>query len=79
MSGKHKRSGARRGSESQAKEWPVKMKLTLAAKFLGISSSTLSNLVGSGKIAVEYDPLDRRVKLVKRAALEEILHRRTGV
>jgi hypothetical protein len=79
MSGNHKRSGARDCSESQAKRWPVKMKLSQAAKFLGISSSNLSNLVGSGKISVEDDPLDRRVKLVKRSDLEEILHRRTGV
>jgi ribosomal protein L12E/L44/L45/RPP1/RPP2 len=55
------------------------MKLSQAAKFLGISPSNLSNLVSSGKISVEDDPLDRRVKLVKRADLEEILHRRTGV
>jgi hypothetical protein len=55
------------------------MNLSMAAKFLGISSSKLSNLVGGGKIAVEEDPLDRRVRLVKRADLEEMLHRRTGV
>jgi hypothetical protein len=79
MSGNNKRSGARHRSELQTKGWPVKMKLSQAAKFLGISSSTLSNLVGSGKISVEDDPLDRRVKLVKRADLEEILHRRTSV
>lgn len=79
MSGNRKRSNARRRSTPQAKRWPVKMKLFEAAKFLGISSSNLSNLVSSGKISVEDDPLDRRVKLVKRTDLEEILHRRTGV
>jgi hypothetical protein len=79
MSGNRKRSGARHGSKPPAKGWPVKMKLSQAAKFLGISSSTLSNLVGSGKILVEDDPLDRRVKLVKRADLEEMLQRRTGI
>lgn len=79
MSGKHKRSSVRSRPKPQAKRWPVKMKLSQAAKFLGISSSNLSNLVSSGKILVEDDPLDRRVKLVKRADLEEILHRRTGV
>ena len=79
MNGNNKRSGIRHGSKPKAKRWPVKMKLSQAAKFLGISSSNLSNLVSSGKISVEDDPLDRRVKLVKRADLEEILHRRTGV
>lgn len=79
MSSNNKRSDARHRSKPQAQRWPVKMKLSQAAKFLGISPSTLSNLVGSGKIAVEDDPLDRRVKLVKRTDLEEILHGRTGV
>jgi len=76
MSGKRKRSNAGSCTEDQIKEWPVKMNLSQAAKFLGISSSTLSNLVGSGKISVEDDLLDRRVKLVKRADLEDILRRR---
>jgi hypothetical protein len=79
MSGNRKRADAQHGFKSQTKRWPVKMKLSLAAKFLGISSSNLSNLVSSGKISVEDDPLDRRVKLVKRADLEEILSRRTGM
>jgi hypothetical protein len=57
-------------------DWPVKMNISLAAKFLGISSSTMSNLVGSGKINYELDVLDRRVKLVKRSDLEELLYRR---
>ena len=52
------------------------MNVSLAAKFLGISSSTMSNLVGSGKINYELDVLDRRVKLVRRSDLEELLHRR---
>ena len=52
------------------------MKLSMARKFLGVSFSTVSNLVGSGKLAVEYDPLDRRVRLVKRSDLEEMLRHR---
>lgn len=63
-------------TESQVESLPVKMKLSQAAKFLGISFSAMSYMAGSGKIAYEEDPLDRRVKLVKRADLEEILRRR---
>jgi predicted site-specific integrase-resolvase len=77
MSGNRKRSDARHGSEPQARAWPVKMKLSQAAKFLGISSSTMSNMIGSGKIKYEPDPLDSRVKLVRRVDLEELLRKRT--
>jgi predicted site-specific integrase-resolvase len=78
MSGNRKRVREHCTSK-QPEEWPVKMKLSQAAKFLGISFSTLSNLVGSGKISVEEDPLDRRVRLVKRVDLEKILERRNRI
>lgn len=55
------------------------MKLSEARMFLGISVSKMTALVSSGKIAVEDDPLDRRVRLVRRSALEELLHRRSKV
>jgi len=70
------KNNRKRTVKSQDEKWPVKMKISLAAKFLGISSSTMSNLVGSGKINYELDVLDRRVKLVKRSDLEELLHKR---
>jgi len=70
------KNSPKRSVKSQDEEWPVKMNVSLAAKFLGISSSTMSNLVGSGKINYELDVLDRRVKLVRRSDLEELLHRR---
>lgn len=65
-------------TDSQVNVWPEKMKISQAAKFLGISFSTMSNMVGSGKIHYETDVLDRRVKLVKRSDLEELLQRRKG-
>ena len=76
MSNNHTRTDECSHAGSQAEEWPEKMKISLAAKFLGVSFSTMSNLVGSGKIKYELDVLDRRVKLVKRSDLEELLHRR---
>lgn len=57
---------------SQTAEWPEKMKLTQARKFLGISHSKLSTLIGSGKIKYEVTELDHRVKLVRRSDLEEL-------
>lgn len=79
MSRNRTRTDKRSHADSQAEEWPVKMNVSLAAKFLGISSSTMSNLVGSGKINYELDVLDRRVKLVKRSDLEKLLHiRKSG-
>jgi hypothetical protein len=79
MSGNRNRSVKHTQDQSQADEWPEKMKLSQAHKFLGISFSTLSNLVGSGKISVEQDPLDRRVRLVKRSDLEKLLRQRFHV
>jgi hypothetical protein len=70
------KNNRKRTVKPKDEDWPVKMNISLAAKFLGISSSTMSNLVGSGKINYELDVLDRRVKLVKRSDLEALLYRR---
>jgi hypothetical protein len=75
MAGNHQKS---RTSRKERKEkWPEKMKLSEARKFLGISISKMTALVGSGRIAVEDDPLDRRVRLVRRSDLEDLLRRRS--
>ena len=79
MSSNRKQSGMHLQDSIPTGEWPVKMQLSLAAKFLGISPSTLSNMINSGKIKYESDPLDNRVKLVKRSDLEAILRRRTNI
>ncbi len=55
------------------------MKLSEARKFLGVSVSKMISLVSSGRIAVEDDPLDRRVRLVRRSDLEKLLRERTQV
>ena len=65
---KHKRSNI----DAQAEEWPEKMTLSLARKFLGISFSKISTLVSTGLLKVERNPLDNRVKLVSRTDLEEL-------
>ena len=53
--------------------WPEKMKLSLAHKFLGVSHAKLTSLVKTGIIPHERDPLDHRLKLVKKSDLERLL------
>ena len=79
MNSSRKRPSIRPQDSTPTVEWPVKMKLALAAKFLGVSPSTLSNMINSGKIKYEDDPIDNRVKLVKRSDLEALLRRRTQI
>lgn len=77
MSGKHQRG--RTSRKGRAEKWPEKMKLSEARRFLGVSFSKMTTLVGSGRITVEDDPLDRRVRLVRRSDLEKLLRNRTQV
>ena len=56
----------------QIKVWPEKMKLSVAHKFLGVSHAKLTCLVKTGIIPYEGDPLDHRVKLVRKADLEKL-------
>ncbi|MGI9105470.1 MAG: helix-turn-helix domain-containing protein [Pyrinomonadaceae bacterium] len=48
-----------------------------ARRILGISANKMSALIGSGTLPYEQDPLDRRVKLVKRAEVEGLMRKRT--
>jgi Helix-turn-helix domain len=66
----------RMSKKGRNKKWPEKMKLSEARQFLGISISKMTALASSGRIAVEDDPLDRRVRLVRRSELEELLRNR---
>jgi hypothetical protein len=54
------------------KEWPEKMKLSLAHKFLGVSHAKLTSLVKTGIIPHERDPLDNRIKLIRKSDLEKL-------
>lgn len=54
---------------------PEKLSVLEARKFLGVSASKMTELLSSG-LAWESDPLDRRVKLVRRADLKALLSRR---
>jgi hypothetical protein len=48
-----------------------------ARRILGISANKMSALIGSGTLPYEQDPLDRRVKLVKRADVKCLMLKRT--
>jgi hypothetical protein len=47
-----------------------------ARRILGISANKMSALIGSGTLPYEQDPLDRRVKLVKRSDVEGLMRKR---
>ena len=51
--------------------------VTQARRILGISANKMSALIGSGTLPYEQDPLDRRVKLVRRADVEGLMRKRT--
>lgn len=48
-----------------------------ARRLLGISANKMSALIGGGTLPYEQDPLDRRVKLVKRSDVEGLMRKRT--
>lgn len=55
------------------KTQPKKMTMTQARKYLGVSFTKMTMLVRSGKIPYEVNPLDHRVKLIKRSDLDTLL------
>jgi hypothetical protein len=50
--------------------------VTEARRILGISANKMSALIGSGTLPYEQDPLDRRVKLVRRDEVEGLMRKR---
>ncbi len=50
--------------------------VTEARRILGISANKMSALIGSGTLPYEQDPLDRRVKLVRRDDVEGLMRKR---
>jgi hypothetical protein len=57
--------------------WPEKMKVSVARHFLGVSHAKITSLISSGVLRCETDPLDHRVKLIRRSDLEGLVRRRT--
>jgi hypothetical protein len=66
-----KSQGSQIHNGMQPASWPDKMKISLAHRFLGVSHAKLTSLVNTGVIPHERDPLDHRVKLVRKSDLEK--------
>jgi DNA-binding MarR family transcriptional regulator len=59
--------------DAQDYEWPEKLTVAQAHKFLGVSPSKMTQLLRRNLIETYENPLDRREKLIKRADLEAFL------
>lgn len=59
-------------------EWPEEMTLTQARLYLGISFTKMTTLIKRGLLTFEEDPLDCRVKLVRREDLDKLRRRWRG-
>jgi hypothetical protein len=79
MKDNNHKSRTRTKDQLRQPEWPEKMKLSQAHKFLGISSAKMTTLISNGTIKYEQHPLDNRVKLVRRADLEALKRQITHV
>ena len=69
------RRNQRRHSEfrSHKKEWPEKMTVAQAHRFLGVSQAKMTQLLSQGIIPAQVNPIDMREKLIKRSDLEAFL------
>ena len=61
---------------SQIRAWPDMMKMSEAHRFLGVSHAKITSLVQTGVVPYERDPLDHRVKLIRKSDLEKLKHAR---
>jgi hypothetical protein len=52
------------------------IKVSEARKILGISANKMAALIGSGALPHQLDPLDHRVKLVRRRDVENLIVRK---
>jgi hypothetical protein len=76
MTESRQRQRGRARAKAEHRPGPEKIKATEAQKLLGCSKVKLAKLLRNGQLAYERDPLDDRLKLVKRADVEELLRRR---
>jgi DNA-binding MarR family transcriptional regulator len=60
---------AKRGIFKMAEEW---VKMSDAAKIIGVTASKLSRLAALGKIKVQRNPYDERTRLVDLSELREM-------
>lgn len=71
-------SGQRRIRRVQAdaltKEWPDKLTVAQAHRFLGVSPAKMTQLLSRGLLKAHKNPIDLREKLIKRSDLEAFLN-----
>ena len=60
-------------SKTVTKHQSKLLTVTEARRILGISANKMSALIGSGTLPFVQDPLDRRVKLVRRSDVEGLM------
>jgi hypothetical protein len=68
---KHNMSARRKSSMAEAQL----MTIGAAREILGVSKKKMAALIADGDLATESDPLDKRVKLVRRADVEALAAR----
>lgn len=71
---KHQGRSQRAQDLPQAHEWPEKLTVTQAHKFLGVSPAKMTKLLNSKVISFQKNPIDMRQKLIKRSDLEALLN-----
>jgi predicted DNA-binding transcriptional regulator AlpA len=52
------------------------IKVTEAQKLLGVSKKKMASLLAEGTLPYTLDPLDKRVKLVDRSHVEQLMEHR---
>ncbi len=57
---------------------PQFMKVVEAQKCLGVSKKKMASLLAEGALPFQLDPLDKRVKLVRRSDVERLMEPRLG-
>jgi hypothetical protein len=70
------RQSRNRGAQDdiQTNEWPDKLTVAQAHRFLGVSSAKMTQLLSRGLLKAHKNPIDLREKLIKRSELEAFLN-----
>jgi hypothetical protein len=59
--------------KSHDEEWPERMTVAQAHKFLGVSHAKMTQLLCQDLIPAQRNPIDMRKKVIKRSDLEAFL------
>jgi hypothetical protein len=62
-------------SKGTTSQQPIMINVSEARRMLGISGNKMAALIRSGALSYDQDPLDHRVKLVRRKDVEELMRK----